>query len=472
MGGIGSAVSSLFGGGGNNAGYTADAANITNPLQAGQLTESYDQTKDAMAAQQHLASQLAAQNGLQNQSDVFGQQQQLANALQMQAQGQGPNPAQQALANSTGQNISQQAALMAGQRGAGANSGLIARQAAQTGAGIQQQAVGQGALMQAQQQLAAQQQLGAQQQAMQGVAGNQVANQMAGQGAVGNMALGNQQNVLGSANAFNNALVASKGNQVSANAAMAQTNANNTAGAIGGLFNGGASAVGKMLYKGGRVEIDPHLTGLAAIYHHGYAMGGSVDPGYISTTVSNEPIQNKSQVNLKAPVSSSNKPTGQTTTGGAADASESGPADLMTAYNGGMAQNPKLAAVASQDRFPNNPLYDSHKIPAMLSPGEKYIPPQQAEKVAEGKASLSKVGEKVPGKAEVKGDSLKNDKVPANLDEGGIVIPRSVMESEDPVKEGTKFLVEALQKHGKKGKEENDFKIALKSAIASRGKKK
>ncbi len=45
------------------------------------------------------------------------------------------------------------------------------------------------------------------------------------------------------------------------------------------------------------------------------------------------------------------------------------------------------------------------------------------------------------------------------------------MESKDPVKEGTKFLVEALNKHKKENMHESDFKEALKKAAANRGKK-
>jgi hypothetical protein len=41
-------------------------------------------------------------------------------------------------------------------------------------------------------------------------------------------------------------------------------------------------------------------------------------------------------------------------------------------------------------------------------------------------------GNKVPGKAEVKGDDLKNDKVPAMLSPGEIVVPRS--KASDPDK--------------------------------------
>lgn len=87
---------------------------------------------------------------------VNPQQQALASALLAQSQGQGPNPAQAALNQNTGANIAGQAALMAGQRGASANPALLAREIAMQGANTQQQAVGQGATLQAQQQLGAQ----------------------------------------------------------------------------------------------------------------------------------------------------------------------------------------------------------------------------------------------------------------------------------------------------------------------------
>ena len=108
-----------------------------------------------------------AMEGYGQSKGIMGQQQNLANMLMEQAQGGGPNPAQLALNQTTGQNINQQAALMAGQRGASANPALLARQAAMLGSNVQQQAAGQGALMQAQQQLAARQQLAGQQAAMQ-----------------------------------------------------------------------------------------------------------------------------------------------------------------------------------------------------------------------------------------------------------------------------------------------------------------
>lgn len=129
---------------------------------------------EAQQQQADLNKQFQGQNGVQNQSDVFNQQQQLANTLGQQVQGQGPNPALAQLANTTGQNIQSQAALMGSQRGASQNAGMMARQAGQQGAQINQQASGQAAVLRAQQQLAAQQQLQAQQVSMAGLSTNQV----------------------------------------------------------------------------------------------------------------------------------------------------------------------------------------------------------------------------------------------------------------------------------------------------------
>jgi hypothetical protein len=112
-------------------------------------------------------------------------QQQLLGQLGQQAQGMGPSAAQRGLAEATGQNVAQTAALMASKRGAGANAGLVGRQAAMQGANIQQQAAGQAATLRAQEQLAAQQQLG-------GMAGQQL-GQIAGAQAAGLQGVGGAQ---------------------------------------------------------------------------------------------------------------------------------------------------------------------------------------------------------------------------------------------------------------------------------------
>jgi hypothetical protein len=49
-------------------------------------------------------------------------------------------------------------------------------------------------------------------------------------------------------------------------------------------------------------------------------------------------------------------------------------------------------------------------------------------------------GGHVPGKAEVAGDSEKNDKVPALLSPGEVVLPRSVLQGPDMEKKVIEFL--------------------------------
>lgn len=91
-------------------------------------------------------------------------------------------------------------------------------------------------------------------------------------------------------------------------------------------------------------------------------------------------------------------------------------------------------------------------VPAMVSPGERYLPPGEVEKVKEGKKEPISAGEKIPGKAKVPGDSLKNDTVKKNLTEGGIVIPKSVMESKNPKEQARKFVEAVLAKQAVKRK--------------------
>lgn len=188
------------------------------------------------------------QGGIQNQSDVFNQ-------LQGVASGNGPNPAQAMLANATGANTANQAALMAGQRGAGANAGLIARQAGMQGAANQQNAAGQGAAMQAQQSLNALGQLG-------GIA-NQQANQQIGQtNQVGASQQQEQQNLLNSIAGVNQANVGMQSNINSANAGMAGDQIGNIGKTVGGITSGLGTGIASLFKaKGGMV---------------GYADGGQV----------------------------------------------------------------------------------------------------------------------------------------------------------------------------------------------------
>lgn len=244
-------IGGLLGFGHKGGNYQAADAPLLQGVNTGQTQNAYGQSQDALAAQQSLLNQLRAQNGIQNQSDVFAQQQALANQIQGVANGTGPNPALQQFQNATGQNIANQAALMAGQRGSGANAGLLARQAAQQGAGIQQQAVGQGAALQAQQQLNAMQALQGQQAQMAGLAGQQVGQLQQGTGLYNQAAQGEQNALLNALGQYNQAQVGSTSSKNSANAAIQGKVAEGQQGLLGGVLGGVGSVLG--LAEGGEV---------------------------------------------------------------------------------------------------------------------------------------------------------------------------------------------------------------------------
>jgi hypothetical protein len=160
--------------------------------------------------------------------------------------GAGPNPAQQQFAANTGTNVANQAALAAGQRGAAQNVGLMERNVAQQGAATQQQAAGQAATLQAQQQLTAEQNAAAQQQAIaQGITANTAAqNQLLSTGVTGT-------------NAQNTAINTSYLTPEQINAQTAQANAGTTSKMIGGLTGGlgsASSSITSSLAEGGEVK--------------------------------------------------------------------------------------------------------------------------------------------------------------------------------------------------------------------------
>jgi len=91
-------------------------------------------------------------------------------------------------------------------------------------------------------------------------------------------------------------------------------------------------------------------------------------------------------------------------------------------------------------------------VQALVSPGEKYLPPQAVNEVAQGKKSPISAGETIPGKPKVSGakNSYANDTVPKTLQEGGIVLPRSVTQSKDPAKAAHAFVSAILARKGMK----------------------
>jgi len=362
-------IGGLFSGS-QGAGFQAERA--ASPEQAQQL---YEQQQQRLAQQQAFTQALQAQS-----PQAIAAQQNLLTQLGQQAQGMGPSVAQNQLAQATGQNVANTAALMASKRGASANAGLVGRQAALAGAGVQQQAAGQAATLRAQEQLANQAQLA-------GLTGQQLGQiQGAQQLGIGGVqgAQTNIQNALARQNEVNAQIAA--GNQ--------KFQQQLTGGVMSGLSQLPFLADGGMVPK---VEDDNS-------HHYWEAIKKGLSGGF-----------SKEQ---ESPAFQGGEELGQAIGKG-------------------------LKAL---------PLAHGGEVPAMLSPGEKYLPPREVEEVAKGKKPVDKAGKIIPGRAKVDGDSLKNDTVHARLEEGGIVIPRSVMQSKNPSEQARKFVDAVLARQAMKRK--------------------
>ncbi len=474
--------------GGKGAGYQAQG------VDPAQLNTSYTQTQDAIKQQKNFVKALKGQNGLENQSNVFGQQQALANQLQGMSQGQGPNPALAQLNQTTGQNMANQAALMASQRGASANTGLMARQAAMVGANTQQQAVGQAATLRAQQQLAAIQQLQNQQASMGNMANTQVGQYQTGLTQYNNSALQQQANLMGLQANINNA-----------NAQIAAGNQRGQQNMLGGMM--GAAGGAMQLFGGGGGGAASGAGGLMAggagdaggLTGGGLASGATMlaaDGGPVPDMDANPltPMQPAQMVAAPAEPQPSNGPkssvgkmfndqssmmlpagaggatlAASATPGGKPeeDASKSasvqglgtigsvaggvlggvfgGPIGAMGGSALGGALGRGLGgAIAKAEGGP---------VPALVSPGERYLTPTEVQKARSGVNPL-KLGEKIPGKPVVGGakNDYANDIVPKTLEAGGLVLPRSITMAKNPGEKARKFVEACLAKQRAKGK--------------------
>lgn len=428
---MGSIINSLTGGVSGNTGaaggnFQAGQANVINPLTQQQATDQFGnattQANNALGQQQSFLNAVQAQNGLSNQSSVYNQ-------LQGVASGTGPNPAQAQLAQATGASTANQAALMAGQRGSGANAGLLARQAAMQGSANQQNSAGQAATLQANQSLNALNSQGA-------LATNQANQQANATNALNSSAQGEQgqlSNAISGQNTANNSAMAS---QNSSNAAIAGEVAKGQQGLVGGLLNGIGAGIGGA--NGGMVQ--KYAAG-------GQILGGSTPMNQVPASAGPQSMIGKAlSANSDAMPSSasplqqgadsfgqgigsgisglfSSESAPQSIAGGA-DASDLGSMSTMMAAEGG-------------------------QVPAMVSPGEKYLDKSAVQQVKAGADPMS-VGETIPGKAKVSGskNSYANDTVPKTLESGGIVLPRSVTQSSNPHWAAHKFVSQLMAEGG------------------------
>ena len=221
-------LAGMFGvaGGEGGTGFSTNAG-----TNAGQLNTAYNNSQTALGNQANLVNTLTPQA-----AQAVNAQNVLSGQYAAQAAGQGPNVAQNQLAQATGANVANQAALMAGQRGAGANPALMARQAAMQGAATQQGAAGQAATLGAEQQISAQQ-------AQAQLAGNQIA-QTQGATTANTQAQQGEQGILQGANTAQN----------NVQGGLANTTLQGQQGALGGLMKGASSMAGGLFAEGGEVH--------------------------------------------------------------------------------------------------------------------------------------------------------------------------------------------------------------------------
>lgn len=506
------------------------------------VANSKNQIANQQAQQQQLYNALNGQNGVANQSNVFNQQQQLLaqqagvngvgnqqSALQSQqalagqqqglaqqyqdlSNGVGPNPAQAQLAQNTAENVAQTGALMAGQRGAAQNVGLLARQAGQQGAATQQAAVGQAATLQAQQQIAAMQGLQAQQQAIgatnqsvAGIAGNQVGQQQAQQTNAANLATQQVgQQLSASQQAANTALGSQSNdygllsNQNTTNAGIAAGNQKSQAGLIGGILGSAGAASATAGARGGEVRrfaaggtagpmiqtpnayIGPQNNGPQSYigkyfapgysptnqdnYKSGFESGqglynlGKKAYNWLSGPQTGKALGNEigSDIGGEAAAEAAGAAGEAEAAGAAADAATAGEAveGVETASAAGEGLDSLVALAARGGQIQGGSQIDAGvKIEKGYSPKE----PDPSTiggilgTILEANGGMAKAGGPVraanPNQKAVKaGNSYANDKIPALLSEGEVVIPRNVMQSTDPVRNAASFVRDVLAK--------------------------
>lgn len=381
-------------GGFNGTGVSAP----TNPTDPRQIEDAYKNAQAGLTQQQNFVNAVnpGGQQALQSQQQLLAQ-------LEQGAQGKGPNPALAQLNQTTGQNVANQAALMASQRGASANPALIARQAAQQGAATQQQAAGQGATLAAQQQIQQQQAL-AQQQA-----------QLVGQQS-------------GALNSYNNA---------------AQNEQNNLLGAQAGINANRTNMIGTAT-QGQNNLIGGVMGGIGSALH--LAEGGAVSTPAIPD-VTKGPVSRVGQ----SMMADSSVPANPLSTG----ANQFGAAlgsGLSSAFKSNSETPTSTGPVVGSSQYRTNAAYaEGGKVPVLLSPGERKLTPDQAKAAAGGKLNPMKAGEKVPGKPKVGGakNDYANDTQPDEVEAGSIIIPRSVTQGKDAEKKAMAFVRACLAKNGK-----------------------
>jgi len=441
-GGIAGGLSNFLG---TSNGFQAQATPVQAGTNSAQLNNSYAGVQGALSAAQNNAYGLN-----NNTAQGSNTENTLTNAYTNQVNGTGPNPAQAELNQNTGVNIAQSAALAAGQRGGGANAGLIAENAARQGATTQQQAVGQAATLGAQQQIAAESNL-------QNLAGSEIAQGTGATQAL-NSAQQNEQNILQGANtSFNNANVTQQDSINNVNAGISTGNANTSGNIVSGIGSGlssAASFVGGLFADGGKVPPAPWKK---------MAAGGVVGQ---TTSAPQSYVGNwlNSSVNTAGPTASPVPPINTAGANpfafvGSSPKGASKPAaPAARVPDGSQSEDYKNLDDGPAGNGSNSADYKnlSDLNPNEASPLLANDPLETSGPNALTNFSLAAEGGvmgKVPGKSPVNRDSYSNDKVPALLSPGEVVIDLNTLKDPGPLGKKARFVAASIERvKAKKGK--------------------
>jgi hypothetical protein len=478
MGSIGGLLG--LNGGANGTGFDGPVgANFMQAVNQEMGTYQYDRSVSSLDQQQRMLEALQGVNGIGNQNNALKsqlslaqQQQNTAGQYQNLANGIGPNPAQAQLAQNTAANVAQTGALMAGQRGASQNVGMIARQAGRQGAETQQQAAGQAATLQAQQQIAGLQGLSQQQQAIGNtnqnaaqIAGQQTANQIGQTGAIVGANQAQYGNIMNAVGAYNNAMAGMQSNINNNNAQLANTTMQGQQGLIGGILNGGGAS-SMMGAEGGEVATDEDKfesgvdntasfdtstptfgTDAGAMALAGKKDGGGGGGGgmlkmlaFLAEGGETGYPGESSFGHFLSSVQAGNVGNTSTPSFGSdagAEALKSGSAKQTKNLFGG-----KNKGKALEGGTPWAGADDAGGFAAIAAKGGE----AQKDFRTGGKVNASSPKQK----AVRSGDNYANDKIPAILSEHEIVLPRSVTLSDDPVGKAASFVQAVIAKRGRK----------------------
>lgn len=353
-------------------------------------------------------------NAYQNAQQNYGQQSSYIQMLQNQANGTGgPSVAAQLLAQQTQQNNQGAASLVASQRGL--NPALAARMGLNAQASNNQASAQSGALLRSQEQLQSQGLLG---QAL-GQQGNQNL-QLLGQ--ANQASQGAQQ--INAGVAGQNAQLQLGADQI--NAGVASQNATTNAGLVGGLL-GGLSSGGTMAAQGATKM----------------AQGGMVDDHL-------KHIQTGLQIYGQYQKLFGNSPAANANPGTSLGSGASAAGDATADAGSGISDAAAGAGDAAGEAVGSAAAGAGEAAGSAAGGAGAAAGDAIGSAVAEGiAAAAASRGGKVPGQANVSGDSLRNDTVPIEASPGEIIVPRSITQGPNAGEKAKSFVEHILSQKGK-----------------------